>query len=53
LQAQQPRLAVLSKPGKTAVELRWVPTDFEAWQHGLKNGYVIERSTILKKKENC
>ena len=47
LQAQ-PHLAALSKPGKTCIELRWVPTDFEAWQHGLKNGYVIERSTILK-----
>ena len=47
LQAQ-PRLAMLAKPGKMAVELRWAPTDFEAWQHGIKNGYVIERSTILK-----
>ena len=47
LQAQ-PRLAMLAKPGKMAVELRWAPLDFEAWQHGIKNGYVIERSTILK-----
>jgi hypothetical protein len=47
LQAQ-PHLAVLSKPGKACVELRWAPLDFEAWQHGNKNGYLIERSTILK-----
>ena len=47
LQAQ-PHIAMLAKPGKTAVELRWAPLDFEAWQHGNKNGYVIERSTILK-----
>jgi hypothetical protein len=47
LQAQ-PHLAVLTKPGKTCIELRWAPLDFEAWQHGIKNGYVIERSTILR-----
>ena len=48
LQAQSPRLAVLSKPGKTCIELRWAPLSYEAWQHGIKNGYVIERSTILR-----
>jgi len=44
----QPCLAALSKPGKTCIELRWAPLDFEAWQHGNKNGYLIERSTILR-----
>jgi hypothetical protein len=44
----QPYLAALSKPGKTSIELRWTPLNFEAWQQGIKNGYVIERSTILR-----
>lgn len=48
LQAQSPHLAALSKPGKTCIELRWAPLNFEAWQQGIKNGYVIERSTILR-----
>ena len=44
----QPHLAALSKPGKAGIELRWAPLNFEAWQHGIKNGYLIERSTMLR-----
>ena len=47
-QAQQPYLAALSKPGKTCIELRWAPLDFEAWQLGINGGYMIERVAVLK-----
>ena len=43
------RLAVLSKPGKSHIELRWAPLNYELWQHGNATGYTIERVTILRK----
>lgn len=43
------RIAALCKPGKNHIELRWSPLEYEAWQLGNKNGYIIERYTILRK----
>ncbi len=49
IEAQQnTQLAALGKPGKTCIELRWAPLNFDAWTFGNSNGYVIERSTILR-----
>lgn len=46
---QAERLAVLSKANKDNIELRWAPLDYEAWAFGNSNGYIVERSTILRK----
>jgi len=43
------RLAVLSKVNNDNIELRWAPLDYEAWTFGNANGYIVERSTILRK----
>jgi hypothetical protein len=42
---------VLARPYPDSIQLRWAPTSYELWQAGLKNGYIIERYTILSKKE--
>jgi hypothetical protein len=42
---------LLARPYPDSVQLRWAPTNYELWQAGIKNGYVIERYTILSNKE--
>ena len=42
---------LLARPYADSVQLRWAPTNYDLWQAGLKNGYVIERYTILSNKE--
>ncbi len=49
--AQNPdqNLAAIHKVGKDCIELRWAPLNYDAWQLGLSGGYIVERSTILRK----
>jgi hypothetical protein len=42
---------VLARPYQDSIQLRWAPTSYELWQAGIKNGYIIERYTILSNKE--
>ena len=53
IQAQQQTEGVrmLARPYADSVQLRWAPSSYELWQAGMKNGYVIERYTILRNKE--
>jgi hypothetical protein len=53
VQAQDARdgVKMLARPYADSIQLRWAPTSYELWQAGIKNGYVIERYTILSDKE--
>lgn len=41
-------IAVISRPGKDSIVLRWSPMDFNAWRTGIQEGYRVERFTIAK-----
>lgn len=51
--AQETRdgVRMLARPYADSILLRWAPTSYELWKAGLKNGYLIERYTILSNKE--
>lgn len=40
-------IKMLARPFPDSVQLRWAPTSYELWQAGIKNGYQVERYTIL------
>lgn len=42
---------MLARPYADSIQLRWAPTSYELWRAGIKNGYIIERYTILSNKE--
>jgi hypothetical protein len=39
---------MISRATRDSIMLRWAPGNFESWQLGNKNGYIVERYTILK-----
>jgi hypothetical protein len=50
-QEQTEGIRMLARPYADSVQLRWAPSSYELWRAGVKNGYVIERYTILRNKE--
>ena len=50
-QAQRYATKMLGCVGDGKIDLRWAPADYNTWQAGIKNGYVIERFTIMRSGE--
>jgi len=55
---KQSAIKVIRRAYNDSIKLRWAPTDYQSWRHGIKYGYIIERTTIMRdskildKKEN-
>ncbi len=47
-QTEATKIAVLARPAKDSVALRWAPETAAAWQFLNRNGYTIRRFTILR-----
>jgi fibronectin type 3 domain-containing protein len=41
-------IQVLARPGKDSIVLRWAPMKSSSWQLGNKQGYTIERYTLVR-----
>lgn len=41
-------IKVLARPSEDSITLRWAPINFSAWQAGNKEGYSIERYTLIR-----
>ena len=39
-------LQMLARPTPDSIMLRWAPTDFDSWQFGNEQGYIVARYTI-------
>jgi fibronectin type 3 domain-containing protein len=46
--AKQPQVAVLARPLKDSILLRWAPTTEVWWSRANVNGYMIKRYTVLR-----
>ena len=54
LKSQQPDkygVQLLVRPTPDSIMLRWAPVNYETWQAGMKNGYIIERYTLIRNGE--
>lgn len=41
-------IAVTGRPSSDSITLRWAPLNFKKWEEGNRNGYIIERFTLVK-----
>lgn len=42
------KVKVIARATKDSIMLRWAPVNYESWRLGLKNGYIVERYTMVK-----
>lgn len=49
--AQRYETKMLGCVGEDKIDLRWAPADYETWRAGNKNGYTLERFTIMRNGE--
>lgn len=46
--AQEAQLGIIAKVEENKIVIRWMPLDYQTWQLGNANGYLLERKTISR-----
>lgn len=44
----QNQIKVLARPSQDSIVLRWAPVNVDAWIKGSRNGYVVDRYTLVR-----
>lgn len=44
----QNQIRVVARSSMDSIVLRWAPLNFEAWVMGIRNGYTVERFTLVR-----